>query len=95
MESQKAPNGQNNLKKNTVGGLTFLDFKTYYRTTLTKTVWFWHKDKYMSMQEPQETQVQSLGKDDPLEEETTTHSSIVAWMIPETEEFGGLWYLGS
>ena len=31
----------------------------------------------MSMQEPQETQVQSLGRDDPLEEETTTHSSIL------------------
>jgi len=32
----------------------------------------------MSMQEPQEMQVQSLGRDDPLEEETTTHSSILA-----------------
>ena len=90
MESQKAPNGQNNLKKNTVGGLTFLDFKTYYTPTLTKTVWFWHKDKHMSMQEPQEMQVRSLGRDNPLEEEMTIHSSVLAWMIPGTEEFGGL-----
>ena len=34
----------------------------------------------------QETQVQSLGREDPLEEEVTTHSSILAWRIPGTEE---------
>ena len=33
----------------------------------------------------QETQVQSLGQDDPLEEEMATHSSILAWEIPWTE----------
>ena len=38
----------------------------------------------------QETQVQSLGKEDPLEEEMATHSSIVAWKIPGTEEPSGL-----
>ena len=38
----------------------------------------------------QETQVQSLGQDDPLEEEMATHSSILAWEIPWTEESGGL-----
>ena len=37
----------------------------------------------------QETQVQSLGQD-PLEEEMATHSSILAWTIPWTEEPGGL-----
>ena len=36
----------------------------------------------------QETQVQSLGQEDPLEEEMTTHSSILAWRIPWTEEPG-------
>ena len=38
----------------------------------------------------QETQVQSLGQDDPLEEEMATHSSTLAWEIPWTEEPGGL-----
>ena len=33
----------------------------------------------------QETQVQSLGQEDPLEKELTTHSSILAWEIPRTE----------
>ena len=41
------------------------------------------------MQKTQETQVQSLGGEDPLEEEMTTHSSILAWEIPWTEEPGG------
>ena len=38
----------------------------------------------------QKTQVQSLGWEDPLEEEMETHSSILAWRIPWTEEPGGL-----
>ena len=38
----------------------------------------------------QETQVQFLGQEDPLEEEMATHSSILAWDIPWTEEPGGL-----
>ena len=38
----------------------------------------------------QETQVQSLGWEDPLEKEMATHSSILAWKIPWTEEPGGL-----
>ena len=37
----------------------------------------------------QETWVQSLGQEDPLEEEMETHSSILAWRIPWTEEAGG------
>ena len=43
----------------------------------------------------QETQVQSLGQEDPLEEEMATHSSILAWRIPGTEEPGGLQSMGS
>ena len=46
--------------------------------------------KLPAMQEPQETQVQSLGQEDPLEEEMVTHSSITVWRIPWTEEPGGL-----
>ena len=37
-----------------------------------------------------ETRVQSLGREDPLEEEMATHSSILAWEIPWTKEPGGL-----
>ena len=38
----------------------------------------------------QETRVQSLGWEDPLEEEMATHSSILAWRTPWSEEPGGL-----
>ena len=38
----------------------------------------------------QETRVQSLGWDDPLEKEMAAHSSSLAWKIPSTEEPGGL-----
>ena len=38
----------------------------------------------------QETQVQSLGREDPLEKEMATHSNILAWEIPWIEEPGGL-----
>ena len=38
----------------------------------------------------QETQVPSLGREDPLEEDMATHSSILAWEIPWTEEAGRL-----
>ena len=43
----------------------------------------------------QETQVQSLGWEDPLEKETATHSSVLAWEIPWTEESGRLLFMGS
>ena len=42
----------------------------------------------------QETQVKSLGQEDPLEKEMATHSSILAWEIPWTEEPGGLQSMG-
>ena len=58
-----------------------------------------------AMQEPQETQVQSLGWEDPLEEGMATHSSVFAWRIhgqrslagysPWTEEPGRLQSMGS
>ena len=38
----------------------------------------------------QETQVQSLGQEDLMQEEVATHSSILAWEIPWTQEPGGL-----
>ena len=43
----------------------------------------------------QETQVQSLGWEDPLEKGMATHSSILAWKVPWTEEPGGPESMGS
>ena len=43
----------------------------------------------------QETQVRSLGQEDPLEKEMVIHSSILAWEIPWTEEHAGLQSMGS
>ena len=43
----------------------------------------------------QETQLQSLGQEDPLEKEMATHSRILAWRIPWTEEPGGPQFMGS
>ena len=47
-----------------------------------------------NLPEMQETQVQSLVGEDPLEKEMATHSSILAWRIPWTEESGGLQSMG-
>ena len=43
----------------------------------------------------QESQGQTLGREDPLEKEVATHSSILAWRIPRTEEPGRLQSMGS
>ena len=48
-----------------------------------------------AMQEPQETEVQSLSQEDPLEEGMATHSSVLAWRIPGMGEPGGLLSMGS
>ena len=50
--------------------------------------------KLLVMQEPQEMWVQSLGQEDPLEEDMATHSNILAWRISWTEEPGGLQSMG-
>ena len=47
------------------------------------------------MQETQEAWIQSLSREDPLAEGMTTHSSILAWRIPWTEEPGELWFMES
>ena len=46
-------------------------------------------------QETQETWVHFLGQEDPQEKEMATHSSILAWRIPWTEESGGQQSMGS
>ena len=45
-------------------------------------------------QQPQEMQFRSLGQEEPLEKGIATHSSILAWRIPWTEEPGGLQSIG-
>ena len=47
------------------------------------------------MQKTQETQVQSLCQEDPLQKKMATHSRILAWKIPWTEELGRLQSMGS
>ena len=48
-----------------------------------------------NLPETWETQVQSLGQEDPLEKGMATHSSILAWRIPWTEEPDGIQSMGS
>ena len=48
-----------------------------------------------AMQEPQKMRVQSLDREGPLEEDMASHSSILTWRIPWTEEPGGLQMMGS
>ena len=55
---------------------------------------FPHSSVYKNPPAMQETQVRFLGQEDPLEKEMETHSSILAWKIPWTEEPGGLQSMG-
>ena len=48
----------------------------------------------LAMQETQEMQIQSVAQKDPLEKSMATHSSILAWEVPGTEEPGGLQSIG-
>ena len=64
-----------------------------------RTVWVFPSGSAVknmpAMQELQETQVRSLGQEDPLEKGVATHSNILAWRIPWIEEPGGLQSMGS
>ena len=57
--------------------------------------WRWQQRTPLPMRETQETQIRSLGQEDPLEWEIATHSSILAWQIARTEEPCGLQSMGS
>ena len=48
-----------------------------------------------AMKEMQKMKIQSLGQEDPLEEGMATHSSVLAWRIPWTEEPGEVQFIGS
>ena len=54
-----------------------------------------HSRTRLPMQKTQEMHVRSLGQEDPLEKEIATHSSILPWRIPWTEEPSGLQSMGS
>ena len=55
----------------------------------------WHHGRvHLTMQEWQEKQAPSLGGEDPPEKEMASHSRVLAWRIPWTEDSGGLQSMG-
>ena len=69
--------------------------RTFSSTQLVYVFCLVHLRTCLSMQEMKGKQVRSLGQEDPLEEGVATHSSILAWKIPLTEEPGRLQSMGS
>ena len=82
----------NNAAMN-IHGKIFMDIHFYF-------TWVWHwaslvAQRLKCLPAMRETWVQSLGREDPLEKEMATHSSILAWRISWMEEPGGLQSMGS
>ena len=69
--------------------------RVFSNTTVQKHRFFGVAQMVKCLPTMQETQVQSLGWEDPLEKEMATHSSTLAWKIPWTEERGRLQSMGS
>ena len=72
----------------------FEAIKTEQNITYGLHRWLSSKEFARQMQQIQETWVQFLGGEDPLEEEMATHSSILTWKIPWIEEPGRLQSMG-
>ena len=66
-----------------------------YYLTIKRSEGFSDGSASSASQKTQEIWVRSLSREDPLEKEMATHSSILAWRIPWTEEPGGLQSMGS
>ena len=73
-----------------MGGISLPDALDHYITIVSNMV----AQRLKRLPPVQETWVQSLGQEDPLEEGMATHSSILAWRIPWTEDPGGLQSIG-
>ena len=71
-----------------------MDFGTH-RKSRTSSLCITVAQSIKNLPAVQETQVRSLGREDPLEKEMATHSSILTWKISWTEEPGGLQSMGS
>ena len=71
----------------------FQSVLNFFSTWLPK--WLSGKTIWLPIQKTQSMQFRSLGQEDPLEEDMATHSSVLAWEIPWTEEPGGLYPMGS
>ena len=76
---------RNNIPRNTVCSLSLVSPSYLHLASIASLMALMVKN----LPETQETLVRSLGREDPLEKEMATHSSIIAWRIPWTEEPGG------